>query len=607
MKFNGLLFLNEMRFYNVVILYVLSLIALGCGTQDYKKQGSFVHPLPSTLDSNIVLPPSWAFGVLYGAYTNEQETIQRIQDIINHDYPIDAYWIDSWFWSYKDAGKGPAKYIDFIADTVSFPHRKKMWDFMTNHRIKGGFWIWDCILETGNENAFDEFKKRGFFSTIYLNKNSWHNKSTSTAMHQEGNENVGTWCGNIDFDNPKAVKFFKQKMKHFFDEGADFIKLDRTSKISVCKAMFEMSQEFGKEPNERGFMLSHAQGLGDPVYKKYPTKWTDDTRADCSIESPTKKFNPWVPEVAFSENIAMYTDPSKETSSIPFLTNDLGGFDIGIAHRVDEELYIRWLQFSMFCPVTEVFSQPENPTSNLAYLYSERADSIFRFYAHLRMQLFPYIYSYAHLSRLTGQNMIRKISGHIYEFQFGNEFLVAPVHEPGSLERNVFLPEGNWVDYWTGMKYSGGKTYDIEAPIKVIPLFVREGSIIPMRNYSSSIEKGDNDVLLLDVYPGDNSSFRLIEDDGTSNDYLKGIYAETKINLNNFKNKFQIIIEPCSGYYLGMKTKRTVQLHIKGNKIIEAIFINGDRIDFSQLGNTCITGQFSFNIYEKSVFDVEYM
>ena len=107
----------------------------------------------------------------------------------------------------------------------------------------------------------------------------------------------------------------------------------------------------------------------------------------------------------------MYTDPEKATSKIPFLTNDLGGFDMGKTNKPDEELYIRWLQFSMFCPITEVFSQPENPTSNLAWKYSGRADSIFRFYSHLRMQLFPYIYSSAQLSRIERRTNDRENSG----------------------------------------------------------------------------------------------------------------------------------------------------------------------------------------------------
>jgi alpha-glucosidase (family GH31 glycosyl hydrolase) len=523
---------------------------------------AYEHPEPATIDTNLILPPAWAFGVLYGGYTDQEGTIQRIKEIKAHDYPIDAYWIDSWFWSFGDEGVGPHKYIDFVADTIGFPDRQEMWHFMEENNIKGGFWVWDCIQRTGNEKAFDDFNEKGYFSSTYVNKNSWHNQGLSTAMFQENKKHPGTLTGNIDFDNPEAVSHFKERMKHFFDEGADFIKLDRTSKISVCKVMFEMSQEYGKETHGRGFVLSHTGGMESEEYKKYPIKWTDDTRSDWNIEQPALEFNDWVPRVSFKENIAMYTDTSQKTSKIPFLTNDLGGFDMGITDLPNEELYIRWLQFSMMGPITEVFSQPENPTANMAWLYSERADTIFRFYAHLRMELFPYLYSYAHHSRLTGENMIRKIPGQLYEFMLGNELLVAPVYEKGAITRKVGLPEGKWINYWTGELLQGGMAHVVAAPIQQIPLFIRQGSIIPMRRYASSIEKGNNDTLYLNIYPGTDATFSLIEDDGTSNDYLQGIYASTHIESKTNGSKLKISIEPVLGDFKGMKDSRTWILHI---------------------------------------------
>jgi pimeloyl-ACP methyl ester carboxylesterase len=532
-------------------------------------------------DTNIVLPPAWAFGVLYGSYTNQQQTINRIKEIEKHNYPIDAYWIDSWFWSYANEGKGPKKYIDFVADTVSYPDRKSMWKFMQANHIKGGFWIWDCILKNGNEEAFNEFKQNGFFSGIYSNTNTWHNGIAGTYMAAENNNWQGNQCGNIDFDNSEAVDFFKQKMKHFFDEGADFIKLDRTSKISVCKTMFELSQQFGKETKGRGFLLSHTGGMETEEYKKYPGKWTDDTRSDWNVEKPTINFDPWVPKVALKENIAMYTDPAKSYSKIPFLTNDLGGFDMGKTDKPDEELYIRWLQFSMFCPITEVFSQPENPTSNLAWNYSTQADSLFRFYSHLRMQLFPYIYSYAHLTRIKGEPMIRKIPRQLYEYILGDELLVAPVYEKGAVSRSVYLPEGKWINYWTGEILNGNSTQTVAAPLEQIPLFVKEGSIIPMRNYASSIEKGNNKLLTLNIYPGSDGGFELIEDDGTSNDYLEAGYASTLIQTANDNGNFFINIRPAKGSYTGMLNERSWKFNIHCSAKPKIVMLNNQSLKFS--------------------------
>jgi alpha-glucosidase (family GH31 glycosyl hydrolase) len=560
---------------------ILTIVALCLSISSCTLKDKSLAPDRTVADSNLVLPPAWAFGVLYGGYTNQIETIERVGEIQKHDYPIDAYWIDSWFWSYADKGSGPKKFIDFVADTVSFPDRSEMWNILERSNIKGGFWTWDCILETGNENAFNNFKSRGFFSDIYDETGSWHNNSTTTAMFQKDKKpGRSTPCGNIDFDNPNAVSYFKEQMKHFFDEGADFIKLDRTSRISTCRVMFEMSQEFGRETKGRGFMLSHSFETDNEEYKRYPTKWTDDTRSDWNVEKPTIDFPPWVPKIALRENIEMYTDSSRKSSSIPFLTNDTGGFDMGKTDKPDEELFIRWLQFSFFGPIVEVFCQPENPTSQLAWLYSERADSIFSFYSHLRMKLFPYLYSYAHLTRLRGENMIRKIKGHIYEYMLGNEILVAPVYEKGETSRQVYLPEGKWINYWSGEIIEGGNNYNTATPINQIPLFIRMGSVIPMRNYSPSIEKGTNDTLTLHIYPGQNGIFNLIEDDGTSNDYLYGIFASTQIELKGKSEKFNLRINPPTGSYRGMSSNREWIICIHCDRSPERINLNRENQNF---------------------------
>jgi alpha-glucosidase (family GH31 glycosyl hydrolase) len=234
----------------------------------------------------------------------------------------------------------------------------------------------------------------------------------------------------------------------------------------------------------------------------------------------------------------------------------------------------------MFNPIVEVFSEPENTTSNLPWKYSVRADTIFRFYAQLRMQLFPYIYSYALRSRIEGKHMIGKFPDHVYQYTFGDELLVAPVYEKGATAQKVFLPEGKWINYWTGEAMKGTEEHSVAAPIYQVPLFVKQGAIIPMRNYASSIEKGNNNTLLLHVYPGANGSFNLLEDDGTSNDYLNGIYASTIIELKNSPGKFVLTINPLQGKYSGMSPTRNWILNIHSGESPKQISLNRKSLKF---------------------------
>lgn len=98
--------------------------------------------------------------------------------------------------------------------------------------------------------------------------------------------------------------------------------------------------------------------------------------------------------------------------------------------------------------------------------------------------------------------MLGKFPEHIYQYTFGDEMLVAPVYEKGATTQKIFLPNGKWINYWTGENMQGNAEYTVAAPINQIPLFVKQGSIIPMRNYASSIEKGNNNILILHIFPG---------------------------------------------------------------------------------------------------------
>ncbi len=301
----------------------------------------------------------------------------------------------------------------------------------------------------------------------------------------------------------------------------------------------------------------------------------------------------------------MYTDLTKDYYKIPFLANDLGGFAVSEDGFVDEELYIRWLQFATFVPLTTPFSQPENKSGNIAFNISERADTIFQKFSHLKMKLFPYIYSYAHKSRIEGINTIRPIKDDLYTYRFGENILVAPIYEEGAISRVVNFPkEDNWINFWTGEEFKGGTNDTIQASISQIPLFVKKGAIIPMRSYARSITAGTNDFLELHVYPGENGNFQLIEDDGTSNDYLKGIFAITDLEMVTLNNdSFKLIINPVKGNYKGINRNRKWQLFVHTNKIYKEVKIGTKRTLLVKEDDILKTEVISGNIDETLEFE----
>ena len=109
-----------------------------------------------------------------------------------------------------------------------------------------------------------------------------------------------------------------------------------------------------------------------------------------------------------------------------------------------------------------------------------------------------------------------------------------------------------------------------------------------MRNYASSVEKGNNNTITLHVYPGADGSFNLLEDDGTSNDYLKNIYASTIIEQKNSLGKVTVKINPAEGSFKGMKTARKWVLHIHADKMPKFVKVNNRSVKYSYNGRSKI-------------------
>jgi alpha-glucosidase (family GH31 glycosyl hydrolase) len=208
----------------------------------------------------------------------------------------------------------------------------------------------------------------------------------------------------------------------------------------------------------------------------------------------------------------------------------------------------------------------------------------FRYYAQLRNSLFPYIYSAAIQGSQTGMPILRamplefpddrNVDNMIYQYMFGENLLVSVFSD------SIYLPRGTWTNYWTGEKYEGGKTVHCIVPEnRGGLLFIRGGAIIPYQKTMQYIGEHPVDTLILKIFPQNQSSYTLWEDDGRSFDYEKGIIAKTMFECIDTDKETEFIISPCQGSYTGISGSRTYQLEIESPNRPLQVMINGSRTE----------------------------
>ncbi len=211
---------------------------------------------------------------------------------------------------------------------------------------------------------------------------------------------------------------------------------------------------------------------------------------------------------------------SAAMSGIAYWGSDIGGF---YTRRADEEeLFVRWMQFGAFCPIFRAHGRDWR--NRLPWAHGERAESICRRYMELRYRLLPYNYTLAWQAHRCGLPLMRPLALNYpedaraaevdYEFLWGDDLLVAPVTREGATRWPVYLPRGNWYDFWTGKRYAGPCAIEVDAPLGTIPVFVRGGSIIPMGPPAQHTTTELPDELTLLVHTEATASGALYEDDG---------------------------------------------------------------------------------------------
>lgn len=252
-------------------------------------------------------------------------------------------------------------------------------------------------------------------------------------------------------------------------------------------------------------------------------------------------------------------------SGIPYWTTDIGGYTTPMDMHSDayQELYARWFQFGVFCPIFRTHGHRE---TNEIFSYP-KVEPALVMYDKLRYRLMPYIYSMAW--KVTSEDytlqralvmdwpddvQARNITD---QFMFGPALLVNPVTQPNAVSRSLYLPQAvSWYNFWTGASMKPGRI-TAEAPIERIPLFVRAGSIIPL---GPEIEYAQqpSDTIELRIYPGADGKFTLYEDEGDSYRYEKSARATISLAWNDARR--ELTIGDREGSFPGMRAARTLNI-----------------------------------------------
>lgn len=258
----------------------------------------------------------------------------------------------------------------------------------------------------------------------------------------------------------------------------------------------------------------------------------------------------------------------------PFWGTDIGGFYP--TRELDGELYVRWFQFGAFCPSFRAHGRtwhlrlpwgwntgefgprehPEDPEESA--LHNAAVEPICRKYLQLRYQLLTYNYTLCREAHESGMPLLRALwlhypedsqaVGRSDEYLWGRDILVAPVTERGAKERRVYLPAGDWYDFWTNKKHEGGREIVRAVDLETLPLFVRAGAILPLDPVRQFTGEETEEPMTVRVYAGADGAARWYEDDGATLAYQDGASAWSELTWDDAKRVLTIRQEGLGGY-----------------------------------------------------------
>lgn len=540
--------------------------------------------------------PKWSYGYVQSKerYISQEELIATVQEYRDRNLPLDCIVLDWQSWTGNLWGQK-------TFDPERFPDPSQMMHKLHEMNAKLMVSIWPIMAEGGDNHR--EMSQRGFllgnratYDAFQAEARQLYWDQTNSGLFSKGVD--AWWCdctepfeadwkGKVKPEPEQRMLINTEESKRYLDPG-----VINAYSLLHSKGIYEGQR--ASTPDKRVVNLTRSAFAGQHRYGTIT--WSGDIAAN---------WQTFRRQIAEGLNFCL--------TGSPYWTFDIGGFfvrnskeqwfwngdyDEGVADLGYRELYVRWFQAGAFLPM---FRSHGTDTPREVWRFGDEGDLIYDTlvkYLKLRYKLMPYIYSMAGAVAHRSYTMLRALAFDYREdvrahnindqFMFGPAFLVAPVtnamyYGPGSRElqhvdklRNVYLPAGEWYDYWSDQMITGGCTIETKADLETLPLFVRAGSIVPVGPDVQYTNEQPEAVIGLKVYTGRDASFTLYEDEGDNYHYEEGLYST--IELSWCEAEGVLTIGERMGSYPGMQADRQFAVEIAGQAGRCLISYQGDAV-----------------------------
>ena len=554
------------------------------------------------LSGDVPMFPLWTYGFWQSKerYKSARETESIVDKHRELQVPLDGiiqdwqYWGSNYLWNA----------MDFLAE--DFSNGKQM--IQNVHRKHAHFMISIWASFGPQTQQFRELNEKGLLMPF----ETWPQSGLSHIWPPRKDYPSGVKV--YDAFHPEARAIYWKYLKTLYDYGTDAWWMDSTDPdfFNPRESDYAHKVYGGTWRSQRNaFPLETVRGIYQSQRKDYggEKRVFIMTRSSYAGQQHYGS-NMWSGDVNSSWDMLRKQVPAGLSYSLtgnPNFNTDIGGFFCGSYNTMGsgsaprnpqfQELYVRWMQYGLFCPV---FRSHGADAPREIWQFGKKGEPVYdaiEKQIRLRYRLIPYLYSTAWQVTTNNDSYLRplfsdfagdkKVWDTTDEFMFGRSILAAPIVNPQYTEEKIirtdamtgwdrqnvsavngspvdftvaktatkYLPKGaTWYDFWTGKYYAGGQDVTLETTLDRVPMFVRAGSILPLGPEMQYVGEKAWDKLELRVYPGANGSFTLYEDEGDNYNYEKGQYATITFHWNDKART--LTIDERKGSFPGMLTQR---------------------------------------------------